>query len=229
MAQEDPKDKATQGRSRSPRTAKASQQSAESGATATGSSDQAQAVASNVSRVVAGNPIPAAMVWIGVGWLALKALSGGRPGTASQPTEMIRETIGSAANTATESVGTVVTSAQGVVGRVAGRAQAAVGSVSEQAPRVADQVGNTLSSGASRAQSGLGQVLETNPLLLSAAGIAGGVALGLIAPTSSTEAEALAAPTKELVTRAEEVATQAIDKVEQAVGQSGNGRRITTE
>lgn len=229
MAQDDRNDKPTRPRSRSTRAAKQPDPAGESQPTAATKTGQAEAPAANVGRVVAENPIPVAMIWMGIGWLAMKAISGSRPGTGSQPTETIRETIGTAASAASGTVGTVVGAAQDVVGRVTGGAQGAVGTVTEQAPRVANQVSTKLTSGATRAQSGIGQLVESNPLLLSAGGIAGGIALGLLMPTTRAEADALAAPTKELVTRAEEVATQAIDRIEQTVAQQGNGRSAAAE
>jgi hypothetical protein len=174
-----------------------------------------------IARVIAQNPVPVAAIWVGAGWLALKALSGGRTGTGTLPSAKIRETVDAATTTGTETVGQLKNTTQEVVGRFVGGAQGVFSTVSQEAPRKAEQVSTVVGSQAARAQSTATRLVEENPLLLGAAAIAGGVALGLLAPTTRAEAQTLAGPTKQLVTRAEAAASQAVDKVEQAVSGSG--------
>jgi hypothetical protein len=180
------------------------------------------------ARVIAENPIPVAAIWVGAGWLALKALSGGRSGTGTPPSVKIRETVDAATTTGAETVGQLKNTTQEVVGRFVGGAQGVFSTVSQEAPRRAEQVSTVVGWQAVRAQTTATRLVEENPLLLSAAAIAGGVALGLLAPTTRAESQTLAGPTKQLVTRAEAAASQAVDKVEQAVsgsgGSGGSGR-----
>jgi hypothetical protein len=176
-----------------------------------------------IARVIAENPVPVAAIWVGAGWLALKALTGGRTGTGTPPSVKIREKVDAATTTGTETVGQLKNSTQEVVGRFVGGAQGVFSTVSQEAPRRAEQVSTVVGSQAVRAQTTATRLVEENPLLLSVAAIAGGVALGLLAPTTRAESQTLAGPTKQLVTRAEAAASQAVDKVEQAVSGSGGG------
>ena len=178
-----------------------------------------------IARVIAANPIPVAAIWLGAGWLALKALSGGQPTFGTPPTARIRETVDAATTTGSETVGQLKSTTQEVVGRFVGGAQGVFSTVSQEAPRKAEQVSTVVGSQAMRAQTTATRLVEENPLLLSAAAIAGGVALGLLAPTTRAESQTLAGPTKQLVTRAEAAASQAVDKVEQAVSGSQSGGR----
>jgi hypothetical protein len=159
--------------------------------------------------------VPVGLIWIGAGWLALKQLSRGRPAQASQPLDTVKDGVGMAG----ETVGQAVTATQDAVSRMLGGAQHFVAGVSQQAPRAAEQVAGTAGSQVERVQTAIGGLLEEKPLAVTAAAIAGGIALGLIAPTTRTEAETLAGPTKELVTRAESVASETIDTLEQAIAQ----------
>jgi hypothetical protein len=176
-----------------------------------------------IARVISENPVPVAAIWVGAGWLALKALSGGRSGTGTPPSVKIRETVDAATTTGTETVGQLKNTTQEVVGRFVGGAQGVFSTVSQEAPRRAEQVSTVVGSQAVRAQTTATRLVEENPLLLSAAAIAGGVALGLLAPTTRAESQTLSGPTKQLVTRAEAAASQAVDKVEQAVSGSQGG------
>jgi hypothetical protein len=184
---------------------------------------EASGPTTEISRVIAENPIPVAAIWVGAGWLALKALSGGRTGSGMPPGVKIRETVDAATTTGTETVGQLKNTTQEVVGRFVGGAHGVFSTVSQEAPRKAEQVSTVVGSQAARAQSTATRLVEENPLLLSAAAIAGGVALGLLAPTTRAESQTLAGPTKQLVTRAEAAASQAVDKVEQAVNGPGGG------
>jgi hypothetical protein len=183
----------------------------------------ATAPAREIARVIAENPIPVAAIWVGAGWLAMKALSGGQSTFGTPPTARIRETVDAATTTGSETVGQLKSTTQEVVGRFVGGAQGVLSTVSQEAPRKAEQVTTVVGSQAVRAQTTATRLVEENPLLLSAAAIAGGVALGLLAPTTRAESQTLAGPTKQLVTRAEAAASQAVDKVEQAVSGSGGG------
>lgn len=181
--------------------------------------ERRQARLEQVGRIISENPLPVGMIWIGAGWLALKQLSRGRQAEASQQLAAVKEGVGAAG----ESVGQAMTATQDVVSRLLGGAQHFVAGVGEQAPRAAEQVASTAGAQATRVQTALGGLLEQKPLAVTAAAMAGGAALGLISPTTRTEAETLAGPTKELVTRAESVASETIDTLEQAVAQSTSG------
>jgi hypothetical protein len=173
-----------------------------------------------LGRIVSENPLPMALIWLGAGWLAMKQLSGRQAGRGSQPMAGIQEGIGAAGR----SVEQATTATQDAVSRLLGGAQHFVATIGEQAPRTAEQVVGTAGTQAARVQSAAGRLVEQRPIAMAAAAAAGGAALGLIAPTSRTEAETFASPTKELVERAETMASQTIDTIEQAVSGSSKSR-----
>jgi hypothetical protein len=174
-----------------------------------------QAGFQQIGRLISENPVPVGMIWIGAGWLALRQLSRGRPAQGSQPLEAAKARVG----TAGESVGQAVSATQDAVSRLLGGVEHFVATIGEQAPRAAEQAVGTAGSQAARAQTAIGGLLEEKPLAVTAAAMAGGAALGLIAPTTRTEAETLAEPTKGLVTKAESLVSETMDTLEQAVGQ----------
>jgi hypothetical protein len=168
-----------------------------------------------IGQILSENPLPLAMVWLGASWLAMKAMSGGKASTPP-PTDMMREKVDTATTAAGETVGQVVTSTTDVVSKVVGGAQGALVTLAQGAPRKAGQVTTAIGTQATRAQTSAGKLFEESPLLLSAAAVAGGVALGLVAPTTKAESEALAGPTTKIVERAETFASQAVDSMEQS-------------
>jgi hypothetical protein len=171
-----------------------------------------------VRQLIAENPLPMTMIWLGVGWVLIKQLSGGQ----SAQSDQVLSTVKGRAQAAGQSAGQAVTTTQDAVGRLLGGAQHVVAGVGEEAPRAAAQVADSAGSQVARVQSAARRLLEERPLVVTAAGLAGGAALALVAPTTRTETQALEAPTRELVTRAESLASETIDTLEQAVGSKSN-------
>ena len=181
------------------------------------------------------NPIPAAMVGIGLGWLFVSGRrqspyagerytateygyagspygsdryaggSGGEPGTM----ERVRERAGEVGQNVKETAGGLANRAQETVGQVTSRAQDVAGTVAEQSRYQARRVEDRF---------------YENPLAIGAVTVALGLAAGLAIPATQKEVELMGDARDQLVDRARDVAQETKDKVqhvaERAVGEA---------
>ena len=197
--------------------------------------NMAQSAADRVSRTrrtitdtVRENPIPAAMIGIGLGWLIWSGRTQGRQsfrtasryGYAAGPPypsgvagavytggaddepgamERVRERAGEIGGEVKDKAGELADQAQEAVGQVATRAQDAAGAVAEQTRYQARRVQD--------------QFYES-PLAVGAATLALGLAAGLAIPATRKEAELMGGARDQLVDRVREVAQETKDKVQ---------------
>lgn len=212
------------------------------------------------------NPIPAAIVGIGLGWLFMNRRSGtarrydryrrqvryyrddqprygdqgdyvrgvnyyagatyapgndiagqGQPGargtlhraqeTAGNVVNRAQETVGNVADRTQETVSNVVSQAQETVSNVAGQTQEAVGYLADQAQYQAQRVEDRFQ-----------QTLYENPLAVGAVALALGTAVGFSLPQTQRENELLGEARDTLIDRAQEVAQNTLEKVQQVAG-----------
>ena len=174
------------------------------------------------------NPIPAAMVGIGLGWLVVNgrrqsSYSGGRytearytyggsqyepyesaryaSGTSGEPgaVERVRERAGEIGQNVKETAGGLANRAQEAVGQATTRAQDVAGTVAQQTRHQARRVEDRY---------------YENPLGLGAVTLALGLAAGLAIPTTRKEVELMGDARDQIVDRAREVAQEATSKVQ---------------
>ncbi len=192
--------------------------------------------------MVRDNPLPVALMGIGIGWLLVQHRSGGSGGSGgssaamyrdatsmygrqeNEPTPVpafaydepdgpsARETLGNAAATATASVGQFVGQAGERVGTLAGAA----------GERVSDLTGG-VSQGVQGAQSGFARTVQDNPMNIGIVALALGFAAGFLLPETPTEnrlfgdrRDALLGQAQEQITKAQRVA-QDMQKVVQDI------------
>ena len=201
-----------------------------------------------VVETIRANPMPAAVVGFGLGWLFLNRPSGptsqpygsssgqryrtpgynaGGYGGSSQTTGAVE----AAADAAHQGAGHVVDRAQATAGHVADQVQDAAGQVVEQAQQTADQVmGQMQETGeqlvdqvqeqASRAQSFLERQLEENPLLVGAVALVlGGVLAGTVQSTPR-EDELLGGARDRLVGSAKDFTEETMHRVGRVVDEA---------
>jgi hypothetical protein len=154
------------------------------------------------------NPIPVALIGVGLGWLMVRRYrgSGGdyeMPGTRPRTRLNIRTD-------------------QTEYGATTGP----LDQVKETASELANRSTNALSNLGTKAKDGasaigtrFGQVLRDNPLAVGAVAVAAGTAVGLVLPSTRFEKEYVGEASEKLVDKAQEVAREAIDKVETAAKQ----------
>jgi ElaB/YqjD/DUF883 family membrane-anchored ribosome-binding protein len=141
-----------------------------------------------VVELVRDNPIPLAMIGIGVGWL----LWGGRGSSSSDYRNSSQP------------------ESQSGMSAVADKASEAAGAVADRARDMASSVRRDARLGARAASS----QLQENPLVIGAVAAAIGLAAGLAIPETRQEQELMGAARDRLVERAKDVAAETKEKLQ---------------
>jgi ElaB/YqjD/DUF883 family membrane-anchored ribosome-binding protein len=193
----------------------------------------AQEAGTGLVDTIRRNPVPAAMVGIGLGWLAMSARSGS--GTSGSWAHQDRyDRYGAYGNQArawdTGSMGgdawaSRPTSEQGIgdkvgqIGETAGQkvseVQQTAGQAVSQVQQTASQVPYQVQGAARQVGDNAGRMFQENPLAMGAIAVAVGTAVGLVLPTTAMERNVLAKPASEALNKAEEAASQALGQAEQ--------------
>lgn len=197
--------------------------------------DTASNVASQVSELnlidtVRQNPIPAALVGIGLGWLYMnsrnqssgagyypyRSYSYGQTTTPYRDydygygDQSSRSSGGQAMDQVQAAASNAVNQAQDTAGQLAGQAQNVAGQVQNQV----NQLGDTAQYRAQRAAGGFQQLLQEQPLAVGAAAAAVGLAIGLAVPETPQENQFFGPARDNLVDQAQQAAQQAAEKVQ---------------
>ena len=180
--------------------------------------ETARGAGSGLVERIKQNPVPAAMVGIGLGWLLMSGReeSPGRqrlqdgpyyyegPVGRSYPSYYEEESSGSS------------------VGQSRGRAGEAAGQAQERA----SQLGNQAQDQAQRAKGGLQRMLQENPLAVGALAVGLGAAVGFSLPETDKENQAMGEARDSLVERGKE---RAQDVKERAQRAAEEGQRAAKE
>jgi ElaB/YqjD/DUF883 family membrane-anchored ribosome-binding protein len=159
------------------------------------------------------NPIPFALIGLGVGMLYMKSRRGNGYDDWSQSTSLRpkRQNLSGAGQTNSTSgaynEGTF-DQVKETAGNLANRSTEALSNLGSKAKESATEVGSRF-----------GQLLRDNPLAVGAVAVAAGTAVGLALPSTRFESEYIGETGEMLVDKAEEVARGAIDKVQDAAKQ----------
>jgi ElaB/YqjD/DUF883 family membrane-anchored ribosome-binding protein len=154
----------------------------------------AQQAGSGLLETVRRNPVPAAMIGLGIGWLVVNNRS-----VATGPRMAARDAVWSAQQTAGD-----VTDR---IGQAAGDVGSQVQQTATQVPRQVEDVARQVGDNASR-------VFQDNPLAVGAIAAAVGAGIGLALPATQTERQVLGQARDDMVERAESAASQALDEAE---------------
>ena len=168
----------------------------------------AQDVGTGVVDTVRRNPLPVAMIGIGVTWLAMSSRSSKTWDTRddrSYDTYRAGFAGGGVTDRVGQAAGDTVGQVQDKAGQLAGQVQAKA----SQVPDVARQV-----------QHGATRVAQDNPLAVGAIALAVGTAIGMALPATKPEREVLGQARDSLIGRAEDVASEAMSKAEEAARQA---------
>lgn len=184
----------------------------------------------SAAGVINRNPIPVALIGLGLGMLAMRAFRRGNgydyddrslnsSGTERQSLTGGQTQYGSGQTQTQYGRGR----SQYDMGHTSGSALSHVReTASDLAHRSTDAL-NNLSTKAKDTASSLGtrfgHVLRHNPLAVGAVAIAAGTAVGLVLPTSKFETEYIGETSERFVDKAQEVAREAIDKVQNVAEQ----------
>ncbi|PLS87346.1 MAG: hypothetical protein CYG60_02375 [Actinobacteria bacterium] len=174
------------------------------------------------------NPVPAAMVGIGLGWLLMSGREGSSGPQRSQdgPYYYERPAGRSYPSYYEESSGSSVGQGQGRPGEAAGQARDRAGQVTGQAQERASQLGSQAQDQAQRAKGGLQRMLRENPLAVGAMAVGLGAAVGFSLPETDKENRAMGEARDSLVERGKE---RAQDVKERAQRAAEEGQRAAKE
>jgi len=205
--------------------------------------------ASGIVGTITSNPVPAAMVAVGLGLLFMNrgAQSSGNgngnghgwssgygqgygqgyggadwqrwPDQGSQGSPIDRAT--SRVSSATEDAGETV---QQFADQASRKVQGMGDQVTQTASQVGDQAGMAVQHGTSQAR----RIFEENPLAVGVVAVAAGAAIGMLAPSTEAERRTLGPARDRFVEQAEQQVNQAIDTMDQGGGQSSSGSTGST-
>jgi hypothetical protein len=188
--------------------------------------------AQGVLRILRENPVPAGLVWAGLGWLALSAAGAKRPQAAGAQQAVAgaqQAVVGVAARTQ-GTVSGAVTGAQqrarGVTAAARDRAQAG----SRRAREVVDgarfatvagtrTVRSKAATAAERVRTSAQSVATERPEVLELAAAGAGAVVGIMLPATPQERQLVAPHRDEIIEKADTVAEQVLEKVEQTLEQ----------
>ena len=159
------------------------------------------------------NPIPVALIGLGVGMLVIRNFRG--PSYSSSPRRSLQER----SNYELGDTG-------GLASQTYESGRSALNQVKETASDLASRSTDALSNLGSKAKDGASAVttrfermMHDNPLAVGAVAVAAGTAIGLMLPSTRIENEYIGETGERLVEKAEDVARGALDKVQDAVKQ----------
>ena len=177
----------------------------------------------NLRETVRSNPLPAAMVAVGLGWLAVQATMGGdgravreveayphrerdmMEGQAREAEGRAREMAGEARHRAEETM----TRVQERAGETMTQAQERAGEIAGEVQHRAEEVTHEARRQVQRARGRFETMIDENPLAV-------GAAIGMMLPSTRQEDRIMGEARDTLVHRAEEMAEETMGKVEEA-------------
>lgn len=194
-----------------------------------------------VVDAVTENPIPSAMVAIGLAWLWMNRADSTRSnrygshgrrqryaedgayaaesdGVGDAYASRYSDQTGHLASKAKEAVSNVAGKVQGSASDLAGKAKDTVSGVVNQAQQTTGYVVDQAQSQARRVEQRFNTAMEQSPLAVGAVALALGTAVGLAVPTTRKENEWMGEARDTVVEKAQTLASDAIDKVQEAVG-----------
>jgi ElaB/YqjD/DUF883 family membrane-anchored ribosome-binding protein len=175
------------------------------------------------------NPVPAAMVGIGLGWLFMSGREegSGQRGSQDGPYYYERPVDRSYVNNYDEDPayyeGSGSSSAgqgQSRTGEAAGQARERASQLSGQAQERASQLSGQAQDRAQRAKGGFQQMLQENPLAVGAVAVGLGAAVGFSVPETEKENQAMGEARDNLVERGQEKAEEMKPKVRSVAEQA---------
>jgi hypothetical protein len=163
---------------------------------ATEATETVRDVGSDVIDTITRNPVPAAMVGLGIGWLIMS-------GRSSKAGSQHRTNGGDPLRQAKRQVSGIATDAQQTMEHAATEVGRIADEVPYQVRATADDLGMTAS-----------EMYQSNPLAVGAIAVAVGTAIGLALPVTSFERRTVGQPAREALSRAGDVAKDAMSQVE---------------
>jgi len=202
--------------------------------------DSAQRAGSGLVETIKQNPIPAALAALGIGWLWTKRSGGssgqyeyrgpnggrtyygggqpsyGRGQTYRAPSygddQSLGDRVGNVTGQAKDRVGDVTGQAKDKIGDLTGQAKETVGQFTDQAQDQVGEWGGQVQYGARQAKYRFDQTLHENPLAVSAAAVALGLAVGMSLPDTPFEDKLMGEARDTVMEKAQATAQETMEK-----------------
>jgi ElaB/YqjD/DUF883 family membrane-anchored ribosome-binding protein len=179
-------------------------------------SDSAGGLRQSVVATIKANPMPAALVGLGLGWMLLN-----RPGSSPTPVmNNVQGTAGQVMNDVQGTAGQVMNDVQGTAGQVMDDVQSTAEQVMDRVQGAGGQALDRVQEQTEYAQSFLQRQLQDNPLLVGAVAVAVGGALASTLHSTAREDQLLGQTRDRLMGRAADVTRETMDKVGRVVGEA---------
>ena len=161
------------------------------------------------------NPIPVALIGLGLGMLVMRSYRGnGGDYQTGQTTPRRRQNLGSGQKQYGTQYGTTSTGSLNQMKETAS-------DLADRSTAALSDLGTKAKDSVSTAGTWFQQTLRENPLAIGAVAVAAGTAVGLALPSTRLESEYVGEASEKLVDKAQEVARDAIHKVQSAAQQMG--------
>ena len=153
------------------------------------------------------NPIPVALIGVGLGMLMMRRFRGnGYDYKLPQTTPRTRQP-------------NMMDQTQRATSSTLGQVRETASDLATRSTSALSDLGTKAKDGVSTIGTRFGQALRQNPLAVGAVAVAAGTAVGLVLPSTRFESEYIGETSERLVDKAEEVARGALDKVQSAAQQ----------
>ena len=182
------------------------------GEVASDATETVREAGSSVVEMITRNPVPAAMVGIGLGWLVMASRN---ESSRNQDYRMAypRQAYRGQAYRGQDYSGQGY-SDEGYSGQSSSGPDT-IDQAKQRMTQLADDVPNQVRSTASEVGDQATQLYNSNPLAVGAVAVAVGTAIGLALPVTDVERRTMAEPARKALSRAEDVATDALGDVEE--------------
>ena len=156
----------------------------------------------SVGNRIWANPIPIALIGLGVGMLWMRSRRGnGYDYTRNSSLQPNRQNLSGTGSGTLDQV------------------KESAGDLANRSTEVLSNLGSKAKENANAVSTRFGQLMRDNPLAVGAVAVAAGTAVGLALPSTRLESEYIGETSERLVDKAQEVARGAIDKVQDTARQ----------
>ena len=195
------------------------------GQMASGAGETAMDLGSTIVDLIKRNPVPSALVGVGLGWLYMNRSSGqpdyrAQSGSyypyaqASRSGNHSSGGGGSMVGRATDQVGDLASSAQEHIGDMAGSVQERVGDLAGSTQEHVGDMAGAVMDQTRRTPGQLQRMIQEKPLMAAAVAGSLGAVVGLWLPSTQVESQLMGSARGQVMDRAQEVASETMQKVQ---------------
>jgi ElaB/YqjD/DUF883 family membrane-anchored ribosome-binding protein len=179
--------------------------------------DVIKEVGTSVGDKIWKNPIPVALIGLGVGMLVMRSRGSSYTRGYSSPRP---SSTGRRSNYALGDIGqTQQTQGAGTGASTLNQVKETASDLANRSTQALSDFGTKAKNSASAVTTRFEQMMHENPLAVGAIAVAAGTAVGLVLPTTRVESQYIGQTGERLVERVEDVARGALDKVQDAAKQ----------